>query len=243
MKHPSKSFGRLHCKGANRRFTDVHGHVLNHILILLTALLLAPLAALHAAETPRQRPNILLIISDDQGYGDFSIHGNTHLRTPNIDKLATTGVRFDRFYVNSFCAPTRAALLTGRWPLRTGCHGVTANREAMKASEVTLAEALKGAGYRSACIGKWHNGEQYPFTPQGQGFDEAFGFNNGHWNNYFNPTLLRGSKAARRRNGGPTSCPRRDTGGWFVPVATSIASITPATAANNWWTSRRIPVK
>lgn len=163
-------------------------------LTLLTALLLTPLATLHAAETPWQRPNILIIISDDQGYGDFSIHGNTHLQTPNIDKLATTGVRFDRFYVNSFCAPTRAALLTGRWPLRTGCHGVTANREAMKASEITLAEALKGAGYRSACIGKWHNGEQYPFTPQGQGFDEAFGFNNGHWNNYFNPTLLRGSK-------------------------------------------------
>jgi arylsulfatase A-like enzyme len=63
---------------------------------------------------------VLLIITDDQGYGDFSIHGNTHLQRPNIDKLGNTGVRFDRFYVNSFCAPTRAALLTGRWPLRTG---------------------------------------------------------------------------------------------------------------------------
>ncbi len=131
------------------------------------------------------RPNILLIITDDQGYGDFSLHGNPHLQTPHIDKLGTAGVRFDRFYVNSFCAPTRAALLTGRWPLRTGCHGVTHNREAMRPSEVTLAEALKTAGYRTACIGKWHNGEQFPFTPQGQGFDESFGFNNGHWNNYF----------------------------------------------------------
>ena len=138
------------------------------------------------------KPNILLIITDDQGYGDFSIHGNTHLQTPHIDKLGAESVRFDRFYVNSFCAPTRAALLTGRWPLRTGCHGVTHNREAMRPSEVTLAEALRGAGYRSACIGKWHNGEQYPFTPMGQGFDEAFGFNNGHWNNYFDPVLLRG---------------------------------------------------
>jgi arylsulfatase A len=151
-------------------------------------LLLALCTALHAA------PNVLLIISDDQGYGDFSIHGNPHLQTPHIDRLGREGVRFDRFYVNSFCAPTRAALLTGRWPLRTGCHGVTHNREVMRPSEVTLAEALHGAGYRSACIGKWHNGEQYPFTPAGQGFDESFGFNNGHWNNYFDAVLLRGSQ-------------------------------------------------
>lgn len=139
------------------------------------------------------KPNILLIITDDQGYGDFSLHGNPHVHTPHIDQLGRSGVQFERFYVNSFCAPTRAALLTGRWPLRTGCHGVTHNREAMRPSEVTLAEALRGAGYRSACIGKWHNGEQYPYTPQGQGFHESFGFNNGHWNNYFNATLLRGA--------------------------------------------------
>lgn len=164
------------------------------ILILLTTLLLAPQSALPVAETKSSQPNIVLILTDDQGYGDFSIHGNPHVRTPHIDRLGQSGVRFDRFYVNSFCAPTRAALLTGRWPLRTGCHGVTHNREAMRPAEVTLAEALKGTGYRSACIGKWHNGEQYPFTPAGQGFDESFGFNNGHWNNYFNATLLRGSK-------------------------------------------------
>jgi len=140
------------------------------------------------------QPNVLLIITDDQGYGDFSIHGNPHLQTPHIDKLGESGVRFDRFFVNSFCAPTRAALLTGRWPLRTGCHSVTHNREAIRPSEITIAESLKDAGYRTACIGKWHNGEQYPFTPQGQGFDHAFGFNNGHWNNYFDATLLRGTK-------------------------------------------------
>ena len=161
-----------------------------------TALILTLLLALFAPVdvTYAKQPNVLLIITDDQGYGDFSIHGNTHLQTPHIDQLAAESVRFDRFYVNSFCAPTRAALLTGRWPLRTGCHGVTHNAEAMKPSEVTMAEALHEGGYRSACIGKWHNGEQYPFTPMGQGFDEAFGFNNGHWNNYFDPVLLRGSK-------------------------------------------------
>jgi arylsulfatase A len=161
-------------------------------LTLLTALLCAGLSGLPSAFA--KQPNILLIITDDQGYGDLSIHGNTHLQTPHIDQLGAESVRFDRFYVNSFCAPTRAALLTGRWPLRTGCHGVTHNRESLKPFEVTMAEALHEGGYRSACIGKWHNGEQDPFTPIGQGFDEAFGFHNGHWNNYFDPVLLRGSK-------------------------------------------------
>lgn len=162
--------------------------------------LLAPLCILGKSQAAEPtQPNVLLILTDDQGYGDFSIHGNPHLQTPHIDRLATESVRFDRFYVNSFCAPTRAALLTGRWPLRTGCHGVTRNAEAMKPSEVTIAEALHEGGYRSTCIGKWHNGEQYPFTPMGQGFDEAFGFNNGHWNNYFDPVLLRGSHPEQTR--------------------------------------------
>jgi arylsulfatase A-like enzyme len=140
------------------------------------------------------KPNVLLIITDDQGYGDFSIHGNPHLKTPNIDKLGNASVRFDRYFVNSFCAPTRAALLTGRWPLRTGTHGVTHNKEAMRPSEITIAEALKPAGYRTGLFGKWHNGEQFPYTPPGQGFDEFFGFHNGHWNNYFDAELLRGAK-------------------------------------------------
>lgn len=138
------------------------------------------------------RPNVLLILTDDQGYGDFGIHGHPFLQTPSLDQLARQGVQFERFYVNSFCAPTRAGLLTGRWPLRTGCHGVTHNRESMRAEEVTIAELLQQNGYRTACIGKWHNGEQYPLTPAGQGFEHVFGFNNGHWNNYFDATLLRG---------------------------------------------------
>ena len=145
------------------------------------------------------RPNVLLIVTDDQGYGDFSLHGNPHLRTPHIDQLGKESVRFDRFYVNSFCAPTRASLLTGRWSLRTGCHGVTHNREAMRPEEATLAEALRGAGYRTTCIGKWHNGEQFPYTPPGQGFDEFFGFHNGHTNLYFDPTLLRGTTPEKTR--------------------------------------------
>ncbi|MBW3597446.1 MAG: arylsulfatase [Planctomycetes bacterium] len=151
------------------------------------------------AEQNAARPNVLLILTDDQGYGDLGLHGNPHLRTPNLDALGKSGVRFERFYVNSFCAPTRAALVTGRYPLRCGVWGVTHNKEAMRPSEVTLAEALRGAGYRTACIGKWHNGEQYPYTPPGQGFDEFLGFCNGHTNNYFDAALTRGSQQVETR--------------------------------------------
>ncbi|MDA3924915.1 MAG: sulfatase-like hydrolase/transferase [Kiritimatiellae bacterium] len=140
------------------------------------SILLACVFLLLAFTAAAERPNVLLILSDDQGYGDLSLHDNPHLRTPNLDKLGRNSVRFDRFYVSSVCAPTRASLLTGRWPLRTGCHGVTHNRETMLDSEVTIAEALSGAGYRNGCFGKWHNGSHYPFTPQGQGFETFFGY-------------------------------------------------------------------
>lgn len=144
--------------------------------------------------SPGGRPNILLCLTDDQGYGDLAHNGNPYLSTPNIDRLARDGIRFERFYVNSFCAPTRAALLTGRYPLRCGVFGVTHNKETMRAEEVTIAEILRAAGYRTACFGKWHNGEQYPYTPNGQGFDEFFGFHNGHINDYFDAELIRGAK-------------------------------------------------
>lgn len=135
------------------------------------------------------KPNVLLIITDDQGYGDLSIHGNPHLQTPNIDKLAEQSIRFDRFFVSPLCAPTRASLLTGRYSLRTGAKGVSQGQETMRSEEVTIAEALRDGGYRTGLFGKWHNGEHFPFTPQGQGFQEVLGFNLGHWNNYFDTSL------------------------------------------------------
>ena len=159
-------------------------------LVLSTFLLGAMFA--HSAEP--QRPNVLLIISDDQGYGDLSLHGNPHVRTPNLDRLATNGIQFERFFVSSVCAPTRASLLTGRYSLRTGARDVTRGGETMRSEEVTIAEALRTAGYRSGYFGKWHNGEHFPYTPPGQGFDEQFGFNLGHWNNYFDTTLKRNGK-------------------------------------------------
>lgn len=146
-----------------------------------------------------KRPNIVLIMTDDQGYGDLSIHGNPYLKTPNIDGLATRGVRFDRFFVSPSCAPTRAALLTGRYHLRTGVWGVTRGKETMRSEETTIAEILRAAGYRTGLFGKWHNGEQYPYTPQGQGFDEFFGFPRGHANNYFDAVLEHNGKPVQTR--------------------------------------------
>jgi arylsulfatase A-like enzyme len=146
-----------------------------------------------------EKPNVLLIITDDQGYGDFGIHGNTIVETPVLDKFAREGIQFERFFVSPVCAPTRASLLTGRWWLRAGVWGVTQSKENMRPSEVTIAETLKSAGYRTGCFGKWHNGEQFPFTPPGQGFDEFLGFNNGHWNNYFDAELIRGSQFVKTK--------------------------------------------
>lgn len=145
------------------------------------------------------RPNVLLILTDDQGFGDLGHHGNPDISTPQLDKFARESVQFDRFYVSSVCAPTRASLLTGRWWLRTGVCGVTQGWEEMRSSEITLAETLRGAGYRTGIFGKWHNGEQFPLSPTGQGFDEFLGFTAGHWNNYFDADLTRGTQPETTR--------------------------------------------
>ncbi|MDQ3651473.1 MAG: arylsulfatase [Acidobacteriota bacterium] len=146
-------------------------------------------AAAQADSRRATRPNVLFIVADDMGYGDIRSHGNEKIDTPVLDQLAAGGARFERFFVAPLCAPTRASLLTGRYPLRTGTAGVTRGLETMRAEEVTIAEALKRAGYATGIFGKWHNGQHYPNHPRGQGFDEFFGFSAGHWNNYFDTTL------------------------------------------------------
>jgi len=157
--------------------------------------LASPFLITPALSQARARPNVLLIMTDDQGYGDNAYNGNPLLRTPVLDRLASQSVRFRRFYVSSVCAPTRASLLTGRYHLRTGVWGVTGGRETMRSEEVTIAEALKAAGYRTGLVGKWHLGEHYPCVPHNQGFDEFTGFRLGHWNRYLDPPLERNGKA------------------------------------------------
>lgn len=119
------------------------------------------------------RPNVILIITDDQGYGDFGFTGNPHVRTPVLDNLARQSIRFSNFYVCPVSAPTRAALLTGRYSLRTGVRDTYNGGAMMAASEVTIAELLKSSGYATGHFGKWHLGDNYPMRPIDQGFDES----------------------------------------------------------------------
>lgn len=152
------------------------------------AMLIASCAFGDQASRP-ERPNVVLIMTDDQGFGDLAFHGNDKIDTPVLDRLARESVRFDRFFVCPYCTPTRAALMTGRYPLRTGAAAVTRGLETVRSEEVTIAEVLRSAGYATGCFGKWHIGEHYPSHPNGQGFDEFFGMPQGNWDNYFDPTL------------------------------------------------------
>jgi arylsulfatase A-like enzyme len=136
-----------------------------------------------------RKPNVIVILSDDQGWGDLSLNGNTNLSTPHIDALARDGVQFDRFYVCPVCSPTRAEFLTGRYHPRSGVYSTSTGGERMNLDEVTIADTFKSAGYATAVFGKWHNGQQYPYHPNGRGFDEFYGFCSGHWADYFSPPL------------------------------------------------------
>lgn len=136
-----------------------------------------------------EKPNIVLILADDQGWGDLGISGNTNLATPNIDAIAKNGVVFDHFYVSPVCSPTRAELLTGRYFARVGVYSTSSGGERLNLDETTLAEVFKQAGYATAAYGKWHNGMQPPYHPNARGFDDFYGFCSGHWGNYFSPML------------------------------------------------------
>lgn len=120
-----------------------------------------------------ERPNVIVIITDDQGYGDLGITGNPHVQTPVIDQFATESVRFNNFYVSPVCAPTRSSLLTGRYSLRTGVRDTYNGGAIMASNEVTIAEMLKQGGYTTGVFGKWHLGDNYPSRPSDQGFDES----------------------------------------------------------------------
>ncbi len=150
---------------------------------LLLTLFLLTTSLLHAS------PNILVILTDDQGWGDLSLHGNTNLATPHIDSLARDGAQFDRFYVCPVCSPTRAEFLTGRYHPRGNVYSTSTGGERLDLDGSTIAEAFQKAGYATAAFGKWHNGMQYPYHPNARGFDEFYGFCSGHWAHYFSPLL------------------------------------------------------
>lgn len=165
---------------------------MKRICLLWWILGVIPLAAQDA-----RRPNVVIIVSDDQGWGDLSIHGNTNLNTPNIDGLARGGASFTNFYVSPVCSPTRAELLTGRYHPRGGVHSTSAGGERLDLDEQTLAEVFRSAGYSTAAYGKWHNGMQYPYHPNARGFDDFYGFCSGHWGEYFDALLEHNGKPVR----------------------------------------------
>ncbi|NOZ19846.1 MAG: arylsulfatase [Planctomycetes bacterium] len=119
------------------------------------------------------KPNVVLVITDDQGYGDLTCHGNSIIRTPNLDRLHSESVRFTDFHVDPLCAPTRAALMTGHYATRTGIWGTTWGRSLLRSDEVTLADVFAASGYRTGVFGKWHLGDNYPYRPQDRGFQEV----------------------------------------------------------------------
>lgn len=157
-------------------------------LLARTLLIVASLAALggHCEAKP---PNVVIVLTDDQGWGDLSHSGNSNLSTPRVDSLAKDGASFERFYVQPVCSPTRAELLTGRYHPRCGVYSTSAGGERLDLDESTIAETFKAAGYHTAAFGKWHNGMQPPYHPNARGFDEYYGFCSGHWGNYFDPAL------------------------------------------------------
>ena len=148
------------------------------------------LALAASSTTASARPNIVLIVTDDQGWWDIASHGNTEIETPNLDRLASESVELTRFYVQPVCAPTRAGLMTGRHYLRTGLYNTRFGGDTLHLEEVTLADKLHESGYRTGIVGKWHLGEYRQFHPRRRGFEEAIFFSAGHVERYWEPDAL-----------------------------------------------------
>ncbi len=182
----------------------------------LTGLLLAACAAAPGGTGgAAARPNVVLVITDDQGYGDVGAHGNTMIKTPHLDRLRAESVRMTDFHVDPTCSPTRCALLSGRYSTRTGVWHTIMGRSIMDPREVTLGELFTAHGYRTGMYGKWHLGDNYPCRPQDQGFQDVVchlggGVGQGpDWwgNDYFDDTYW--------RNGTPEAFQGYCTDVWF----------------------------
>jgi len=166
-----------------------------HFTVLIFALILLHSCTSNSGKNVK--PNIILIVTDDQGWGDLAINGNTKIHTPNIDNLATQGIQFSRFYVSPVCSPTRAEILTGRYHPRGGVYSTSQGGERLDLDEMTIGDVFKSNGYHTSAYGKWHNGTQAPYHPNSRGFDEFYGFCSGHWANYFDPMLEKNGEVVK----------------------------------------------
>ena len=169
--------------------------------------MILPVASYGQTINSQDKPNIIFILTDDQGYGDLACHGNQWIKTPNLDKLHSESVRFTNFHVGTTCAPSRSGIMTGKYCNKVGVWHTVNGREILSSEETILAEPLKKAGYRTAIFGKWHLGDNYPYRPQDRGFDEVLVHGGGgvgqqpdYWNNdYFDDTYFHNGKPEKFR--------------------------------------------
>jgi len=169
-------------------------------IIFLVGLCLVPVAG-------ADRPNVVFVITDDQGYGDLGFTGNPVIKTPHLDRLAQQSVWLKDYHVGPSCSPTRSSLLTGRWTNRTGVWHTFCARAMMYEDEVTIADHFQPAGYATGMFGKWHLGDHYPYRPQDRGFDEVYCISGGaigvtasYWNNdYFDDHYLHNGKIVKAK--------------------------------------------
>ena len=184
------------------------------VFLTLPVLLICAAGSLvcNAADLAGSRPNVILIMTDDQGYGDLACHGNPLIKTPNLDRLYATSVRLTDFQVSPTCSPTRASLMTGRHEFKSGVTHTILERERLDPRATTIAEVLKSAGYTTGIFGKWHLGDEEPYQPQNRGFDEVYIHGAGGigqtypgscgdapYNKYFNPALRHNGKFVKTK--------------------------------------------
>jgi len=161
---------------------------------------------LSACNEEHKKPNVILIITDDQGYGDMSCHGNPYIKTPAIDEIYNSSVVFNNFHVDPTCAPTRAALMTGKYATKVGVWMTYMGRHHLNREEVTMAKVFAENGYKTAIFGKWHLGDNYPFRPSDRGFQESLVHGGGvigetpdYWgNNYYDDIYLRNDQPEKQ---------------------------------------------
>ncbi|MDB2673512.1 arylsulfatase [Akkermansiaceae bacterium] len=173
---------------------------------LINSGILFALSLLISSIVSGKKPNVILVMTDDQGYGDLGCHGNTILKTPHFDRLHAESIRFTDFHVSPFCTPTRAALMTGNHPGFTGAYRTSAGRSMMHPDEKTIAHLFAEAGYATGMAGKWHLGDNAPHRPQDRGFQDVvwhrcggIGQASDHWgNDYFDDTYERVTPGSKK---------------------------------------------
>ncbi|NOR15818.1 MAG: sulfatase-like hydrolase/transferase, partial [Candidatus Aminicenantes bacterium] len=171
-------------------------------LVLISMVFVFSLVLIDCNFLEDRPPNVILVMTDDQGYGDIGAHGSPYVKTPTLDRLYETSIRFTNFHVDPCCSPTRAALLTGLYSARTGVWHTIGGRSLLRKDKLTIADVFQDSGYRTGIFGKWHLGDNYPFRPQDRGFQEVLVHGSGvvgnrwdHWgNDYYDDTYYRNGK-------------------------------------------------